>query len=195
MDMETLYHNLPTVGTLDQLLWGLPRLGPNADGRPHEWELALLLQAARLLECRTILEFGTFDGRTANLLAELPEVERVWTLDLPAEATPSLPMLAEDWRWIGREKVAAHPKVSQLWGDSALFDFGPYQGKCGLIFVMGAHSTEYIRNDILQARRLRAPEGHILLHAGTETALREARDGEPWRPLGGRMALLDWEET
>jgi hypothetical protein len=42
-------------------------------------------------------------------------------------------------------------RIHCLYGDSATFDFSPFLGKVDLLFIDGAHSYEYVRNDTLRA--------------------------------------------
>lgn len=177
-----------------QMTEGLPPIPPSADGNPSEWERILLLRAARHVGATTAFEFGTFDGVTAKLLAELSDMETVWTLDLPEGTEPSLPVALGDEQWLGRAKVPLHPKVVQLWGDSAEFDFSPYRSECDLVYVHGAHSPEYIENDASRARELVSEHGVIFLHAGAAGNLEAVRTLlAGWKPVGNRMAM--WEKN
>jgi hypothetical protein len=64
--------------------------------------------------------------------------------------------------WFSNTPVAA--KITQLFGDSAAFDYSEYEGRMDLVFVDGGHSYEYALADSIQARKLLAPHGVILWH-------------------------------
>lgn len=55
-------------------------------------------------------------------------------------------------------------RITQLYGDSAIFDFSPYAGSIDLIFVDGAHSFEYVMKDTASACRMLTDRGVILWH-------------------------------
>jgi SAM-dependent methyltransferase len=131
---------------------------------------------------KTILEIGTFDGRTTlNLAANSSPETKIYTLDLPAQ-TPSRPQLrteAADLPFMpaatGRPKDVirgerflqsdCRSKITQLSGDSATFDFAPFYNSVDIVFVDGSHSYEYAVNDTQVALRLlRRGNGLILWH-------------------------------
>lgn len=141
-------------------------------------ELAVLAKAAaNVTPGSSIIEIGTFDGRTTlNLAINSASSVPVITLDLPKDFTPKFPMN------IGEYKLANKPisgaryrncapiwskdaaRITQLLGDSAAFDWSPYHGKAGLVFVDGSHTYENVRNDCDVAFRLVAPGGMIIWH-------------------------------
>jgi hypothetical protein len=55
-------------------------------------------------------------------------------------------------------------KITQLFGDSAIFDYSAYEGTMEFVYVDGAHSYEYAMADSLTARGLLAPGGVIMWH-------------------------------
>jgi hypothetical protein len=141
-------------------------------------ELAVLAKAAANVACgQQIIEIGTFDGRTTlNLAINSSANVPIVTLDLPENCTPKFPMS------VGEYKLAKKPisgaryrncdpvwsadaaRIVQLLGDSATFDWSPYYGKAGLVFVDGSHTYENARNDSEVAFRLVGPGGIILWH-------------------------------
>jgi len=136
--------------------------------------LALL---ARILAPRAVFEIGTLHGCTALLFAlNTPSDSVIYTLDLPPDAscTPSLSTTVIDDAHIAAHACSqylyqAHPaggggKVRQLYGDSARFDFTPYQGQIDLFFIDGAHSYEYVRSDSMRALECVRPGGVIVWH-------------------------------
>jgi hypothetical protein len=138
-------------------------------------ELSLLAALARIERPRGIFEIGTFDGRTTlNLAVNAPPDAAVYTLDLPPgqDSTTVLPVDPDDRRYIDKPAAGARfataPEVSrihQLYGDSATFDFAPYQGKIDLVFVDGSHAYEYVLSDSWHALALlNGGRGTILWH-------------------------------
>ena len=59
--------------------------------------------------------------------------------------------------------TAYEKQITQLYGDSAAFDFSPYEGKMDVVFVDGAHSAAYVKSDTEVALRLLKPEGGLIL--------------------------------
>lgn len=108
-----------------------------------------------LLECETIFELGTFEGETTWLLAHNRPEARVYTLDLPPGQTAPRAALeitdpeylnARDrgWRF---HSTPEQGRITQLYGDSATFDFSPYTGSMDLVFIDASHSYGYVRSD------------------------------------------------
>lgn len=141
-------------------------------------ELAILSAVAAEARPGTCLfEIGTFDGRTTlNLaLASDPACE-VHTLDLPPDVTPKF-ALAEGERHMVEKPVsgaryaaarATHPaavaRICQHFGDSAQFDFTPFHGRCGVVFVDGSHEHDCVVSNTRAAMRMAAPGGVVLWH-------------------------------
>ena len=141
-------------------------------------ELAILNALAS--ECppgQEIFEIGTFDGRTSlNLSLSSSADVRVSTLDLVASNEAQLKLDDGDkhmidkplsgsrlWRAKRAGKIA-EGSVSQLFGDSASFDFSPWHGKCGLVFIDGSHSKEYVLCDSGNALKMVGTDGIIVWH-------------------------------
>ena len=62
-------------------------------------------------------------------------------------------------------EAACGNKITQLYGNSATFDFSPYENKMDFVFVDGAHTHGYILNDSEKALRLlKDGQGMILWH-------------------------------
>ena len=160
------------------------------DGNPHAWELEALCQIISDAHCRTVFEFGTFNGSTAIALSRLPEIEIVWTLDIPTDMTPALSILESDRQYMNVEKLPLPDNVVQLWGDSAAFDFNPFYRACDGVFVMGAHSLPYIRNDLNHALRMVTSGGVVVLHAGTPSPLADLEREYRLVVKGDRMAVV-----
>ena len=134
--------------------------------------IAKMVQAHRP---RQLFEIGTFNGRTTlNLAANSPEDAHVYTLDLPREqlAATALPLEPGDDAWIDKERSGVRylgsdceRKISQLYGDSATFDFAPFHNAIDFLFIDGSHSYEYVLNaSRIALKLLREGRGVILWH-------------------------------
>lgn len=141
------------------------------DGHTTYFEQFVLLSLAKFKKCRRVFELGTFDGRTsANLALNLIEEAEIFTLDIPADQITSttLHFGTGDLVYIKKDRIGAKcmglPKVKQLYGDTATFDFSPWFGTCDLVFVDACHELDYVMNDSDVALRLRGSSGVILWH-------------------------------
>jgi predicted O-methyltransferase YrrM len=137
---------------------------------PNRGVLAALCQG---LEARTFFEIGTNRGRTAwTVAANNPEIE-IQTLDLPDQAAADTVALnlnesdrdffVEDWdRGEAFADTPEADRISQLWGDSARFDFAPYEGNMDMVFIDGAHSYAYVKNDTDAGMRMLSERGALV---------------------------------
>lgn len=170
------------------------------DGNVSVLELATITTVVRRQRPRRIFEIGTFDGRTTlNMVANAPEDGHLFTLDLPPAKQPDvrLELDENDLKYIRKpesgRRLRDHPladRVTQLFGDSASFDFSPYHGTIDLVFVDGSHSYDYVLNDSRVASDLIGDRGTIIWHdydtpwwAGVTRALNELH--EAGGPFGG----------
>ena len=170
-----------------------------------------LLAIAHIVRRRTpkrLLEIGTFDGRTTlNLAANTSPDARIVTLDLPVVQRSSTAYAVDSTdfefidkpvsgsRFVGTDCAA---KITQVFGDSASFDFSPYFGTMDLVFIDGAHSYDYVRKDTATAMKLLAPHGAILWHdygvrPGVTKALNEflVEDARIRNIEGTALAILE----
>jgi predicted O-methyltransferase YrrM len=122
---------------------------------------------------KRIFEFGTYKGvSTTQLALNLPDDGMVYTLDLPEDHpayTLAIPKAEE--RQIAAEtgKGILIPqellnKVTFLRSDSATFDTTPYLDSMDLVFVDGAHSYDYVKNDTEKGWEMLRPGGIIAWH-------------------------------
>ena len=96
----------------------------------------------------------------------------VFTLDLPEDHPAySLAIPKAEEQQIAAEKgkgiLIPHDlggKVTFLRADSAKFDTAPYLESMDLIFVDGAHSYEYVKNDTIKGLEMLRPGGIIAWH-------------------------------
>ncbi len=131
----------------------LPPAGMFAAGNQAPAGLMLLTSLAKAIGARVVFEIGTYNGMTALTLARnLPDAT-IHTLDLTPAAHPSLAVFHTDpihFSNDARRVYQGEPeeaRIVQHLGDSAGFDFTPYQHACQVVYVDGAHSYEYVAND------------------------------------------------
>jgi predicted O-methyltransferase YrrM len=185
-----------------------------ADGNVNLAELGVLAQAAAATAAGTIIfEIGTFDGRTTlNLAVNAPAQTPVFTLDLPPDEAAAYALAPGERQYVDKPKPgarfrdapppwsAAAVRISQLHGDSATFDWTPYAGQAGLVFVDGSHAYDYVYKDSETAMRLIARGGIVLWHdyGRWEGVTRALDELEAERRLGLRhvrgTSLVVWRE-
>ncbi len=154
------------------------RLLPDEGSSVTFREMVVLCSILRLERAHTVFEIGTSLGVTSfNLALNLPEDGVLFTLDLPTvEAGQASIATAHEVSISDRKMIftaresrrflgsAVESKVNQLYGDSATFDYTPYEGQCDVVFVDGAHSSAYVVSDTEAAFRLVRPGGLVLWH-------------------------------
>ena len=150
---------------------------PHAD--PMLLESAVLLTLSRLVNARTVFEFGTFMGvQTLNLAMNLPESSRVFTLDLDWESFQRGKTALKE----GDRNIAAlgfkeeaklafigtpyEGRITRLLGDSTQFDFSEFVSKVDLVYVDGGHDLRTARSDTENALKMlpRESPGCIAWH-------------------------------
>lgn len=152
----------------------VPLLEPmEKDGHINLLELLVINQLVKKLQPKKIFEIGTFDGRTTlNMAASAPKDSNIFTLDLPPFKVDYTKLHLEynDRRYI--EKPASgilfkdspyHSRIQQLYGDSATFDFSPFNESIDFVFVDGSHSYEYVINDTMRALEISKKQHSIIL--------------------------------
>lgn len=177
MKMPTEEERLPIL-TLTSVLDSnidLTLLEPMAaGGNVSTLELLVIASLSRRAKPPTAFEIGTFDGRTTlNIAANLGPNGRVYTLDLPQlelrdtkfELAPGEGAFVDKkesgTKFLGTTHAT---KITQLYGDSAKFDFSPYEARIGIVFVDGSHAYDYVRQDTVSALRLASENAIILWH-------------------------------
>lgn len=132
--------------------------------------LALLLKKAK---ARRVFEFGTYQGVSITQLAlNVSPPGRVCTLDLPEGQTDvALAIPDPDELHIAQaagkgQLVPADVKsrIEFLKQDSAKFDERPFVEQMDFVFVDGAHSAGYVRNDSEKGWRMLCPGGIMAWH-------------------------------
>lgn len=126
----------------------------------RSFELYVLATLCRCLSARTVLEIGTYKGRTAyNLAANLASGGRLHTLNYRAPDFREAFVVGEMYRGTPLESV-----IETIEGDSMTFDFSPWAGTVDLMFIDGNHSAAYVRKDSETAFRCVRPGGVIAWH-------------------------------
>src|SRR5258706_15592823 len=126
--------------------------------------MVVLIAAVAQRKPKRLFEFGTFDGNsTLNLAANAGPEAEVWTLDLPqtqlADARFEIDSREAKYvmKSVSGSRFANTPearKITQLYGDSATFDYGPYIGRMDFVFVDASHAYEYVTSDSRNALSL-----------------------------------------
>lgn len=172
------------------------------NGNVNLSEVAILAQAAADVQPgHEIVEIGTFDGRTAlNLAVNARRDVGVTTLDLPAKHPTAWAIEASERQYVDKRESgkrirsccppwrAYADRITQVFGDSATFDWSKLYGRAGLVFVDGSHAYDYVRKDSETALRLVCLGGVVFWHdygvwEGVTRALEEL---EARRKLGLR---------
>lgn len=122
---------------------------------------------------KQIFEIGTFEGLTSIVFARNASPEaKVFTLDLPPREAVSRTRRSYKAQSINIPYESGHlidvmgccHQVKKLIGDSALFDFEPYNKSIDLFFIDGAHSIEYVARDSLNAFKSIVADGWVIWH-------------------------------
>jgi len=179
-------------------------------------ELMVIAKLAQQAQPKTAFEIGTFDGRTTlNIAANLGPAGAVYTLDLPPAGLggTKFELAPGESAFVDKPESGAKfagtsfaNQITQLYGDSANFDFSDYEDRMGLVFVDGSHAYDYVHQDTLTALRLAAAGAIILWHdyqqdwPGVIRALNEAKATNPacsslGRIEGTSLVLLRRENT
>jgi predicted O-methyltransferase YrrM len=138
-------------------------------GECLDW-LCYLAFVTKVVQPRAVFEIGTFRGRSAlNFALNSPDDCTVYTLDLPPEARSTAGASREDARLIALDQTGIDyrgkreaSKIVQLWGDSATFDFTPYQDRIDLVFIDGAHHYQAVARDTEHALSMVRPGGVVI---------------------------------
>jgi predicted O-methyltransferase YrrM len=179
----------------------LPPPSLRLPGNQSHEGLVFLASLAISLDTRTVFEIGTYNGLTAWCLARNVPAATVYTLDLPVEQTPLLPLFEKDpsnRRSFDQriyEVLPAEGRVVPLSGDSANFHFDSWHSRCDLVYIDGAHSRPYVESDTNHALEMLSPAGAIVWDdywrgvPDVADVLNQRNDIEIWRVPGTRLAI------
>lgn len=143
------------------------------EGYIDDPQRGIIAAMASALGAQTFFEIGTSLGRTTWTVAHHNPDVRIWTLDVPPTDgvdQTALQLGADDrtyFRPVDRcgeafREAAESQRITQLWGDSATFDYSLYAGKMDFVYVDGAHSYDYVRSDSQRALEMLSPTGTIV---------------------------------
>ncbi len=168
--------SIPTIDLLDicpgTQRWTLQSF-PSVGASVSPMECAALAALARLVTAKKIFEFGTYKGvSTTQLALNVAKGGTVFTLDLPEDHPAySLPIPKPEEQQIAAEggKGILIPRdlldrITFLSSDSATFDESPYFGTMDMVFVDGAHSYDYVKNDTEKGFRMLRDGGVLAWH-------------------------------
>jgi len=140
-------------------------------------ETHFLATLVKELVPQSIFEIGTYNGfTTLHLAVNSPESCRIFTLDLPPDydvqklrsgSYDDVLVIKLSQKTISQRFYKNHPlegKITELYGDSAAFDFSGYFGKMDIVFIDGNHSLEYVRKDTENAFKMLSDHGVIVWH-------------------------------
>ncbi|MBU2513652.1 class I SAM-dependent methyltransferase [bacterium] len=154
---------LPASNVIDIQIVG-PYYNRRSGGTGLLMELANLAYIMQALKPQFIFEIGTFVGRTTRLFANnAPPTSRIFTLDLPPELVQH--KIGEAFQGTPESK-----RITQLKGDSQVFDFSPFYGKCDFVWVDACHDYKWVQKDSEIAFKLCRTGGWIAWHDYRKTA-------------------------
>lgn len=144
------------------------------EGNISIYELKCIAKVVQFYQPKSIFEIGTFDGRTTlNMALNAPQA-KIFTLDLPNNKvfktryrikTGDLKFIKKDIsgsRFIGTD---SEKRITQIYADSANFDYKDYVNNIDLVFIDGSHTYDYVVSDTKTALKLlRNKKGIILWH-------------------------------
>jgi hypothetical protein len=116
------------------------------EGYIDDHQRMLIAALAKTLGFETFFEIGTNRGRTTWTVARNCPGLQAYTLDLGAGETSDdteLELASDDVRFLRPDDGAGEAfrgtpeedRITQLWGDSATFDFSPYERRMDLVYV------------------------------------------------------------
>lgn len=137
-------------------------------------ELRCIAKIVKFHQPGTIFEIGTFDGRTTlNMALNAPNAT-IYTLDLPREemCKTELRIKKADLTFIDKDISGARfigteygKRITQIYADSAKYDYRPMYNDIDLVFIDGSHAYDYVVSDTLNALKLlRNEKGVIIWH-------------------------------
>lgn len=137
-------------------------------------ELQYISKIVKYYKPKTIFEIGTFDGRTTlNMALNAPQAE-IYTLDLPKQeiAKTKFRVKTGDLEFINKNQSGIRffgtdvgNRITQIYADSAQYDYSKFENNIDLVFIDGSHTYEYVISDTLAAMKLlRNKKGVIIWH-------------------------------
>jgi predicted O-methyltransferase YrrM len=120
-----------------------------------------------------IFEFGTFNGNTTLQMAiNAPPDCKIYTLNLPLDHGETQLVSSAQDRMV-HPKIAGsgqafrdepeRARITELFGDSAAFDYKPYYGRCDFVLVDAGHEYNYVKSDTENALKLLPSDGGVIV--------------------------------
>jgi predicted O-methyltransferase YrrM len=145
------------------------------DGNISGYELECICKIVKKFNPAAIFEIGTFNGRTSlNMAANTSEETKIYTLDLPPDeiSKTRLRIKSGEKKFIDKEisgirfsGTRYEKKITQIYADSAKYDYSRFINAMDLVFIDGSHSYEYVVNDTnIALQLLRNGKGIIIWH-------------------------------
>ncbi|MGI8507122.1 MAG: class I SAM-dependent methyltransferase [Solirubrobacteraceae bacterium] len=178
-----------------------------AEGYVDDPQRLVIAALVNGLGCKTFFEIGTNRGRTTWTVARSnPELE-LYTLDAPPELAKADTRFAldDDDRFAFRDESCGEAfrgtpeanRITQLWADSAAFDYSPYRGTVDFVYIDAAHTYDYVKSDSAHAMEMVSPNGVVAWDDYTTGAgvyeavieLAKTLDRPMYHLFGTRMAL------
>jgi predicted O-methyltransferase YrrM len=124
-------------------------------------ETLTIAAISQWLQPKLAFEIGTYRGATALAIAmNSPDDAQIFTLDLPPRTKQDGRVddeIGSAYRGVGQGR-----KIRQLYGDSATFDFRPYEASVDLILIDGNHDERFVSADTANALKMLKPTGVII---------------------------------
>jgi predicted O-methyltransferase YrrM len=136
-------------------------------------EFICLVKLMKRAAAVRVFEFGTYLGISITQLAlNLPPESVIYTLDLPDDSTstrlsiddPHEAAITLEKRRGSLIPPDVKPRITFLQQDSAAFDESPHAGTIDFVFVDGAHSYDYVKNDSEKGWRMLRSGGIMAWH-------------------------------
>lgn len=146
----------------------------HADGNVSVKELECIAKLINFHQPSSIFEIGTFDGRTSlNMALNAPNA-KIFTLDLPKTDIHKTAFRIKkgDQTFINKEQSGTRfigtpqeAQITQIYADSANYDYSELNGTIDAVFIDGAHTYEYVLSDTETAfGLLRNGKGLLIWH-------------------------------
>jgi predicted O-methyltransferase YrrM len=155
---------------------------PNYEnGNISFFETVVICLLCRNNKFESILEFGTFNGRTTiNIAANISEIGNILTVDLPKGDINNTKFPLEginekdkhdELGYVGKTNKLYHRhplklkgKIRQLWMDTAQFPVNQYKEAFDFIFIDASHTYANVLNDSYNVLKCIKENGFILWH-------------------------------
>ncbi|MDD2733276.1 MAG: class I SAM-dependent methyltransferase [Desulfuromonadaceae bacterium] len=129
-------------------------------------ELSSIAFLCRAMSFNKIFEIGTFVGRMTRIIAiNSGKNAIVYTLDLPQKLVPHI--IGEFYHDTDESE-----RITQLYGDSTLFDYSPWYNEIDFCWVDACHDFEFAYSDTIVAFKMVKDGGWIGWH--------DYRHSAPW---------------